>query len=61
MRLPLALTLSLCSFLIINHTHAQTKVMNIPRVSPKASVHQTIGITEVVINYSRPAVRGRAI
>ena len=31
------------------------------RVSPKASVSQTIGFTEVTINYSRPGVKGRKI
>ncbi len=31
------------------------------RVSPKASVSQTIGFTEVTINYSRPGVKGRNI
>ncbi|HSS22699.1 MAG TPA: DUF2911 domain-containing protein [Pyrinomonadaceae bacterium] len=32
-----------------------------PRPSPKASVMQTIGVTDVTITYSRPAVKGRAI
>ena len=31
------------------------------RVSPKASVSQTIGFTDVTINYSRPGVKGRKI
>jgi hypothetical protein len=31
------------------------------RVSPKASVTQTIGITDVVISYSSPGVKGRKI
>jgi hypothetical protein len=31
------------------------------RVSPKATVSQTIGFTEVTINYSRPGVKGRKI
>ena len=31
------------------------------RVSAKASVSQTIGFTEVTINYSRPGVKGRKI
>jgi hypothetical protein len=31
------------------------------RVSPKASVSQAIGFTEVTINYSRPGVKGRKI
>lgn len=32
-----------------------------PTVSPKASVTQTIGVTEITINYFRPGVKGRVI
>lgn len=32
-----------------------------PRASQKASVMQTVGVTDVTINYSRPGVKGRAI
>ncbi|HEX8561112.1 MAG TPA: DUF2911 domain-containing protein [Pyrinomonadaceae bacterium] len=32
-----------------------------PRPSPKASVMQTIGVTDLTITYSRPGVKGRAI
>ncbi len=32
-----------------------------PRVSPQASVSQTIGTTQLTITYSRPSVRNRAI
>ncbi len=35
--------------------------VQLPRPSPKASVTQTIGLTEVTINYSRPGVKNRAI
>src|SRR5258707_14989187 len=35
--------------------------VRVPRPSPKASVMQTIGVTDVTITYSRPAVKGRAI
>jgi len=35
--------------------------MKLPRVSPKASLTQTIGLTDVTITYSRPSVKGRAI
>lgn len=45
----------------LNELHAQTQVVNTPRVSPRASITQQIGITEIAINYSRPAVRGRVI
>jgi hypothetical protein len=35
--------------------------VRLPRPSPKASVMQTIGVTDVTITYSRPAVKGRVI
>jgi hypothetical protein len=31
------------------------------RISPKASVNQTVGFTEVTIEYGRPGVKGRTI
>ncbi|NIS39133.1 DUF2911 domain-containing protein [Candidatus Saccharibacteria bacterium] len=33
----------------------------LPRLSPSASVSQTIGLTDVTITYSRPGVKGREI
>ncbi|MEP6568835.1 MAG: DUF2911 domain-containing protein [Acidobacteriota bacterium] len=39
---------------------AQT-VVRLPRPSQKASVMQTIGVTDVTITYSRPGVKGRVI
>src|SRR5262245_53651918 len=35
--------------------------VRVPRASQKASVMQTIGVTDVTITYSRPAVKGRRI
>lgn len=32
-----------------------------PRPSPKASLMQNVGVTEVTINYNRPGVKGRTI
>lgn len=32
-----------------------------PRPSPKASLMQNVGLTEITINYNRPGVKGRAI
>lgn len=32
-----------------------------PQASPKANIVQTVGLTEVEIDYSRPAVKGRTI
>lgn len=39
---------------------AQAQV-ELPRPSPKASLTQTVGLTQVKIDYSRPSVRGRQI
>lgn len=35
--------------------------MRAPRPSQKASVMQTVGVTDITITYSRPGVKGRAI
>lgn len=35
--------------------------LKLPRPSPKATVQQTVGLTEVTINYCRPGVKGRTI
>ncbi|MDT7807527.1 MAG: hypothetical protein QOJ70_1340 [Acidobacteriota bacterium] len=40
-------------------SHAQG--LRTPRPSQKASVMQTVGVTDVTITYSRPAVKGRTI
>lgn len=40
---------------------AQERDNTLPRVSPNATVSQTIGVTEVQITYGRPSVRDRDI
>ncbi len=35
--------------------------LNTPRGSQRATVKQTVGITSIAINYSRPSVKGREI
>jgi len=35
--------------------------LDLPRPSPKATVSQTVGLTDVTITYCRPGVKGRAI
>jgi hypothetical protein len=40
---------------------AQNTALRLPRPSQKASVMQTIGVTDVTITYSRPGVKGRKI
>ena len=39
---------------------AQTP-LRLPRPSPKASVTQTVGVTDISVTYSRPGVKGRKI
>ena len=34
---------------------------DLPRLSPAATVAQTVGVTRIEISYSRPAVRGRTV
>jgi len=38
---------------------AQERGNDEPRISPNASVSQTIGTTEIMITYGRPAIKGR--
>lgn len=35
--------------------------LKLPRVSPKASVTQTLGLTDMTVTYCRPGVKGRVI
>lgn len=60
---PLLFTLAtvFCSPLYLPPCKAQTQMVTTPRQSPAASVSQTIGVTEVSISYSRPAVNGRKV
>jgi hypothetical protein len=47
------------AIIIANFTiEAQVKT---PQASPKATIIQTVGLTQVEINYSRPSARGRAV
>ncbi|MDO8550416.1 MAG: DUF2911 domain-containing protein [Ignavibacteria bacterium] len=52
--------ISLCIlfFILVGFTYAQKEQV---RVSPKASVMQVVGLTEVKIDYSRPGVKKRTI
>ncbi len=58
--LPLAI-LGLLYLLATSPSHAQERDNTVPRVSPNATVSQTIGVTDVKITYGRPSVRGRDI
>ncbi|MBK5257832.1 MAG: DUF2911 domain-containing protein [Vicinamibacteria bacterium] len=39
----------------------QAQQLNLPRPSPKASLMQNVGTTEITINYARPGVKNRQI
>lgn len=54
----IALQILACSTLAVATLHAQIKT---PAPSPAASLEQTIGLTEVGVEYSRPGVKGRDI
>jgi hypothetical protein len=41
--------------------YASAQALRTPRPSQKASILQTIGVTDVTITYSRPGVKGRTI
>ncbi len=47
-------------FLLVTATAAVAQV-EYPRLSPRATVEQQVGLTEVTIRYNRPSMRGRAI
>jgi len=49
----------LCLSFSIIYTHAQVTTPRVP--SPAANVTQTVGISTVNINYSRPSVKGREV
>jgi len=40
---------------------AQFHTLNIPQSSPKVVEHQKIGVTDIIISYSSPALRGRDV
>jgi len=42
-------------------TLSAQNIQGLPRVSPAASVSQAVGITEITVDYHRPAVNGREI
>lgn len=52
------LTITLCLLVLTLPSMAQIET---PRVSPKATVSQTVGTTDITIEYHRPGVKGRQI
>lgn len=53
--------LGLLGLLGTSPLQAQERDNTVPRVSPNATMSQTIGVTEVEMTYGRPSVRGRDI
>ncbi len=52
----------LCAAVVLFHQPAGAQnQFTLPRVSPAASITQTIGITDITINYHRPGVKDRQI
>lgn len=47
--------------LLLSAASITSAQLRLPRPSPKATVTQTIGVTDVTVVYSRPAVKGRKI
>jgi hypothetical protein len=45
----------------VDYAAAQAPGVRVPRTSQKASIMQTIGVTDITINYHRPGTKGRLI
>ncbi len=61
---PYTLALALSLFVLCaapQHASAQNQTLRLPRSSQKASIMQTVGVTDIRITYSRPGVKGRRI
>ncbi len=56
-----SLALALCSLVAALPAQAQRSGLTLPQESPKASVAQTIGVTEVSVVYHRPSVKQREV
>ena len=52
---------SACAALLLLSAPAAAQQMQLPAASPAASVKQTVGLTDVSVEYSSPAVKGRPI
>ena len=53
--------LSLLALSLVLAGGALAQQLRTPRVSPSASLTQTVGLTDITIKYSRPGVKGRQI
>jgi hypothetical protein len=58
-KVSLCLIAAFAALMLVSDAWAQQ--LDLPRPSPKATVTQTVGLTDVTIMYCRPSVRGRVI
>lgn len=49
------------ALLVLQVAAASAQQLELPRPSPKSTVSQTVGVTEISINYSSPGVKGRTV
>lgn len=62
MRFLRSAVLGLTTLAALSATPAFAQVaLKLPRVSPNATVTQTLGVTDLTVTYSRPGVKGRTI
>lgn len=61
LRTPAAVLATVAALHLAGVAAAQQPQLAFPRPSPKATVSQTVGVTDVTLNYSRPGVKGRTI
>jgi tetratricopeptide (TPR) repeat protein len=62
--LPFALAwaaLAVPSLTTVSTLEAQAPLLVLPKQSPRASVGQAVGLTQITITYDRPAVNGRQV
>jgi len=53
--------LLICASLFVSANAFAQAALKLPEASPAASVSQTVGLTEITVNYHRPAVAGRQV
>ncbi len=59
--MPRRLPLLIAALLVLAGPVAAQPLLTVPRASPHASVTQRVGLTDLTIDYHRPAVNGRAV
>lgn len=52
---------SAAALLVLQAAAAPAQQLELPRPSPKSSVSQTVGVTEIAIHYGSPGVKGRTV